>query len=182
MNEQLHTVCKNGLLEFSKININDDYCKKWNIYEKDFICLTKNGELVRDTLYRVGGLDLSKLNKGKYFMLIKYVESFYSKDVMEISESKDPRHLEGRYCILDKNGNEKIEFKHFKYPYLIAGSCIYSINSNYYNIETGEYYCNADTSMESTDFLFLENRFDSNRSKRGVLKIDKRTGTWELFP
>jgi hypothetical protein len=36
--------------------------------------------------------------------------------------------------------------------------------------------------MQSKEFLFLENAYDDDKSRRGVMKIDKKSGTWELFP
>ncbi|MDA3780883.1 MAG: hypothetical protein PF487_11795 [Bacteroidales bacterium] len=180
---QLTTPLVNGsaLLQLSKISINEDYCKKWNIYLNDFVCLTKNGELLRNTLYRIGGLNSPKLNEDKYFLLIKHVEAYYSKDIIRMSENKDPKHLEGRWCILDKNGNEKVEFEQFEIPYLINDSCIYSIDGKYYNIENGEFYCDSSVTMQSTDYLFLENRYDEDKSKCGIMKINKQNGSWELF-
>lgn len=175
-----------GLLQFGKISINEDYRKKWNIHHlDDFVCLTRNGELLRPTLYRIGGLNNPKLNKDEYFMLLKHVEAFYSKDIMKMSKGKgnsDPKHLESRWCILDKNGNEKVEFKAFDSVYLLQDSCIYSVKGNHYNIETGEHYGSGSTSMSSKDFLFLDNSYDKDESKRGVMKINKKNGTWELFP
>lgn len=184
MNLQLAEIpntSKTGLLQFSKISINEDYRKKWNIHETDFVCLTKNGELVRDTLYRIGGLGTPKLNVDEYFMIIKHVEAFYSHKIMKMSKSKDNRHLEGRWCILDKKGNEKVEFKQFSSVYLVENSQIYSINNDYYNVETGYFYCRSYHSFSSNNFLFLDNRFDDDKSKLGVIKIDKKTGEFELF-
>lgn len=180
---------KNNMrLQLSKIEVNPEYAKKWNTRNlTDFVCLTNNGELLRPTLYRVGGLNSPKVGTDRYFMLLKYVEAFYSKEILK-STSKafkrketDPRHLESRWCILDRYGNEKVEFNQFSHPYLVKNSCIYSIDKNYYNIETGFLYCYASGSLESQDFLFLENNFDNDESKRGVLKINKKDGTFELF-
>ena len=169
-----------GSLQLSPISIKEDYRKKWNIHEKDFVCLTKNGELISNSLYRVGGFggDIKK----DYFLLLKHVEAFYSKDILRMSKNNDPKHLEGRWCIIDKNGFEKVEFPNFKHPYLVTDSCLYSIDGNYYNIETGEFYCSANSSMVSADYLFLENTYDKDKSKRGVMKINKKDGTWVLFP
>ena len=175
----------NGELQLSPIEVNEDYCKKWNENLTDFVVLTRNGELVNNTLYRVGGMNTPKLGEDNYFMLIKHVEAFYPKRIMEMTKGRgnpDPKHLEGRWCILDKNGIEKVEFKAFDCPYLVRDSCIYSINSKYYNIETGEFYCDCSHSVSSNDFLFLENHYDKDKSKCGVMKINKRDGTWELFP
>jgi hypothetical protein len=72
-------------LGLSKITVNEDYRKKWNIIQHDFVCLTKNGELLRDTLYRVGLME-PNLNKDDYFMLLKHVEAFYPRHIMDISK------------------------------------------------------------------------------------------------
>lgn len=167
-------------LQLSPIELKEEYRKKWNVNVDDFVVLTRNGKLINDSLYRLGGM--GKKPDGKnYFMLLKYVEAYYSDDIMKISNSTDNKHLEYRSCIFDKNGIEKIEFESFKIPYLFKNSCIYSIERNYYNIETGEFYCHAYNSMESLEFLFLENSYDKNHSKRGIMKINKKDGTWILF-
>jgi len=174
----LPNVGGDNLVQLGRISINEDYRKKWNIYENDFVCLTKNSELIRNTLYRIGGLGNPKLNEG-YFMLLKYVEAFYSDSITKEKEKKP--HLEGRWCILDKDGNEKVEFEQFSSPYLVKNSQIYSIGGKYYNIENGEFYCHVYTAMESSEFLFLENCYDDDKSRRGVMKINKKDGSWVLF-
>jgi len=171
----------NDALQLSPIQVDSKYCKKWNERMTDFVVLTKNGERINNNLYRVGGLNNPNPSKDNYFMLIKYVEAFYSDDIVRMSKRKDSKHLEGRWCIIDKNGIEKVEFPRFKNPYLVENSCIYSVDGDYYNVENGECYCcHASSTMQSSDFLFLDNRFDSE-SKRGVLKICKKTGKYELF-
>lgn len=169
-----------NFLQLSPIELNADYQKKWNVTMNDFVCLTINGELVNNSLYRVGGIGSPNLKKDNYFMLLKHVESYY-EDSITIDPGKKP-HLESRWCIIDKTGFEKMEFQNFKAPYLVKDSCIYSIDGKYFNIETGEFYCDSSNSMQSKDFLFLENRFDKDNAKRGVMKINKKSGIWELFP
>lgn len=174
-------------LQLSPIQVNEEYCKEWNERMTDFVVLTKNGELISNSLYRVGGFggDI----KQDYFMLLKYVEAVYDMDFLKrcypnksIKQLElEKKHLEGCWCILDKNGVEKKVFDHFKTPYIIKGSCIYSLDSNYYNIETGEFYCNSYKSMESSEFLFLENPYDKTLSKKGVMKINKKDGSWSVF-
>lgn len=177
---QKENIVSNEGLQLSPISVNEDYCKKWNIRQEDYVCLTKNGELLRETLYRVGGMGRPKLGVDNYFMLLKYVEAFYSDEITK-DKSRKP-HLEGIWCIFDKEGNEKIEFKgSLSYPYLVKDSCIYTIDNNFYNIETKELYCKSYTRMESNDYLFLDNKYDKDESKRGVMKINKKDGTWELF-
>jgi len=169
------------MLKFNKISVREDYRKEWNIHENDFILITKDNIPLRNTLYRIGGLNDPKLNTNEYFLLIKHVEAFYSKDILRMSKTSDPKHLEGRWCILDKDGNEKIEFPAFKCPHIIKDSLVYSIDGEYYNIETGEHYCRTSNEMVSKDFIFLENRYDNDKSKRGILKINKKDGSFELF-
>jgi hypothetical protein len=170
-----------GELQLSKIKPNPEYCKEWNVDMDDFVCLTKDEQLISNSLYRIGGLNSPNPQKDKYFMLLKYVEANYSEEVLRMSDSNRKKHLEGRWCILDSNGVEKIEFPAYKSPYLVKDSCIYSLDRNYYNIETGEHYCNAYNVIKSTDFLFLENEFDKDKSRRGVMKVNKQDGSWELF-
>jgi hypothetical protein len=174
-------------LQLSPIQVNEEYCKEWNERMTDFVVLTKNGELISNSLYRVGGFGVDQ--KQDYFMLLKYVEAIYDYDFIKKCYPNKSRkelelqrkHLEGRWCIIDKNGVEKKEFDQFKSPYIKKGSCIYSVDSNYYNIETGEFYCNSSKSMESSEFLFLENPYDKDLSKKGVMKINKKDGSWSVF-
>ena len=91
------------------------------------------------------------------------------------------KHLKGCWCILDRNGVEKKVFDQFKNPYIIKDSCIYSEDNNYYNIETGEFYCYSSKSMESSEFIFLENLYDKDLLKKGVMKINKKDGNWSVF-
>lgn len=168
-----------NLLQLSPITLREDYQKHWNENCKDFVCLTRNGKLVNDSLYRVGGMGTPKLNTDNYFLLLKYTEAFYEDSITKNKDEK--RHLEGCWCILDKNGIEKMKFSNFKSPYLTKNSCIYSLNNYYYNIETGECYGSSYTSIESTDYLFLDNRYSKDESKMGVMKINKKDGTYEIF-
>jgi len=174
-------------LQLSPIQLNPEYCAEWNEQKKDFVVLTKNGELISNTLYRVGGFTVDV--KQDYFTLLRYEEAVYSMASLreyypdrsdKVLESQR-KYLEGCWCILDKNGVEKKVFERFKTPYIKKGSCIYSIDDNYYNIETGEFYCKSLKSMDSTEYLFLETPYDEDLSKRGVMKINKKDGTWSVF-
>lgn len=177
----------NGSLQLSPIQLHDKYRREWNEDMKDFVVLTKNGELVNNSLYRVGGFggDI----KQDYFMLLKYVEAIYEYDFLKRIYPEKSRkelelkrkHLEGRWCILDKNGVEKKEFEKFKTPYIKRGSCIYSVDSNYYNIETNELYCNSSNTIESSEYLFLSNPYDKDPARKGVMKINKKDGSWSVF-
>jgi hypothetical protein len=172
-------------LQFSHIDLDDKYIKEWNVHNSDFLILSKNGEPIRNTLYRKGGLSNIKLGVDKYFVILKYSEDIYSKEFMakiKGHSSEGAKHLKSSWVIIDSFGNEKIEVKDsLDYPYVIDGSCVYSIGNRYYNIETGELYCRTSKVMNSSDFLFLDNQFDDDKSKRGVMKIDLKTGLSELF-
>ena len=177
----------NSALQLSPIQVNEKYCKEWNERMADFVVLTKNGKLISNSLYRVGGF--SGDIKQDYFMLIKYVEAIYDFDFIKRCHPNknnkelelQRKHLEGRWCIFNKNGIEKKEFDQFKNPYIKNGSCIYSINNDYYNIETGKFYCNSYKCTESSEYLFLENRYDKDLLKKGVIKINKKNGSWSVF-
>lgn len=174
-------------LQLSPIQVNKEYCKEWNERMTDFVVLTKNDELISNSLYRVGGFGYDL--KQNYFMLLKYVESIYDFDFIKKcypdKSNKElelqRKHLEGRWCIIDKNGIEKKEFEQFKSPFIKKDSCLYSVDGNYYNIETGEFYCNSSKSMESSEYIFLENPYDKDLSKKGIMKINKKDGSWSVF-
>ncbi len=159
-------------IQLSRIDVNEDYLKKWNSSHYDgFVLITKDETPLRTTLYRVGGIGGLPKAGEDYFMILKYVEAFYEDHIT--TDPKRKPHLEGRWCILDKEGNEKVEFNQFSSPYL-AGGQIYSIDSNYHNIETGESYGRAYTSMRSEEFVFLD-------TNNGVLRINKKDGTKKLY-
>lgn len=174
-------------LQLSPIAINPDYAKEWQASESDFVCLTFNGSLLRPTLYRLGGCNFPNLKKDKYFKLIKHREAFYSDEIMKMSfkhkgSNRSRKHLESFWVIFDSLGNEKVEFPPFKYPGIIPNSCLYSIDGNYYNIETNELIACGTNSIESDDFIFTNNNsYNTDKSKRGVIKIKKFDGTIELF-
>lgn len=170
-------VVLDGSLQKGFIQFNEEYKKKWKIYgSEDYFHLLKNGTVINNNaIYRVGGMG-AKLNE-KYFLLLKYTEAFYEDSITKDKNKK--RHLEGVWTILDNNGNEKVSFNLFSSPYLVSNSCLYLINSKYYNIETGEYYGDSSKTMETKEFLFLE-RSGWNSKKdgleAGVLKIRKEDG------
>lgn len=180
----------NAPLELNSISLDENYAKKWNEHMRDFKLLCKEGKPLRNTLYRLGGMGSISDLKNDYFMLLKYVESVYSFDFIKKCYPNKNRkelelqrnHLEGRWTILDRFGNEKIEFPNsLDYPYL-KGGVIYTINKKYYNIETGYCYGEASASISSDEYLFIENNYDKDKSKRGVVKIHKETGIFEFFP
>jgi hypothetical protein len=164
------------MLELNPIKLNDEYRKKWNVSQSDFLHLCNDGVKINDSLYRVGMFGCNI--KNDYFLLLKHVEAFYSDDIVK-DKNKKP-HLESQWCIVDKNGVEKVNFESFKSPYLQGGK-IYAIDGKYYNIETGEYYGSSSHSMSTEKFIFINNQFHQDESKRGVLKINKADGSSELF-
>lgn len=161
------------------VALDEEYAKKWNTEHcRDYVHVYKDGKKVSDTLYRVGGFggDIET----PYFLLLKYIEEYYEDNITKIK--KDKPHLAGYWCIINSDGKEMVVFDSFKTPYL-HGGVTYSVDSNYYNIETGELYGNSHGGTMGTDeFLFLNNRYDKDHSRRGVIKINKHDGTYELFP
>lgn len=166
-----------GNLIFKYIKLNEGYSKKWNERLGDFGQLYNGDKKISDTLYRIGGLGINASDK--YFQLIKYTEAHYSKEIMRKSKSKNSNHLEGKFCIIDINGVEKVVFDVFKSGYIYG--CVYSLDNGYYNIETNKLYCKSYSSMVTDNYLFLDNKYDSDKSKNGVMKINKLDGSYELF-
>lgn len=169
---------QNSPLRLSPVTLNPEYSEKWNVHSTDFVVITRDGILVSNTLYRVGGF-APDLNDS-YFMLLKHVEAYYPDNITKIK--KDKPHLESQWCIVDQNGVEKVNFKQFTSPYLVKDSCIYTLDSNYYNIETGECYGRSFNKTESRQYLFIQNDYHEDKTKRGVLQISKITGATKLYP
>jgi len=166
-------------IQLSPITLSDEFCKEWNISTQDiFVHLTMNGELVNNGLYRKGGIggDLTK----KYFTLLKHTKVKYTAKEREKYGFKNKKGLRFNWCILDHQGNEKFIAELYDTPYIVDNSVIFVIGNKYYNIETGEYYCQSLSSMRSDDYIFLDNTQDSNPSKKGVMQINKHDGTWML--
>lgn len=165
-------------LELTPLTLNDEYRKKWNVYNNDFFQLTRNDIPINNSIYRIGIFGGNK-NNNEYFMLLKNVQSFYD-DLITSDKSRQP-HLESRRVILNREGIEKIEFERIMNPYLIGG-LIYSSENKYYNIETGEFYGESSSfTVTSDDYVFLEDKYNKDKTKRGVLKINKNDGSKELF-
>lgn len=164
-------------IELRPVFLSEEYRVKWNCgHMNDFVNIYLDGIKVSDTLYRVGGIG-GRFVDG-YIMLLKHTEAFY-----EDSITKDPKrkpHLKDQWCILNDSGIEKVVFRQFASPYL-KGGVVYVLDNKYYNIETGEKYCNSYTSMSSDEFIFLDNAYDDDKSRRGVMKINKKDGTFEIF-
>ena len=167
------------MLRLVRAVLPEDYRKKWNEKMNDFFYLYKDGVKLRDTLYRLGGLSYQSDLKKDYFMLLKHVEAYYEDWIVEKTGS-DPKHLESQWCILNKDGEEVVNFKQFDSPYLVGG-VVYSVNRAYHNILTGELYCKCSSSMATSEYIFLDNSYDSDKEKRGVLQICKADGTSKLW-
>jgi hypothetical protein len=179
-NIHINSKNNNNVIQLTPINVKYDYLEKWNsTHYNDFYVLTLNDSILRNTLYRKGGLNEPNPQKDKYFMLLKYVQAYYD-DNITTDKNKKP-HLKGKWCILNSLGEEMVEFEQFSHPYIIKNSVIYSINSKYYNIETGEFYCKAFDKVESDDYLFLQNDYDNNHYKRGVMMINKKDGSYVIY-
>lgn len=166
-------------LRLCSVTISPEYAKKWNALEKDFVVLVKNGVLLRNTLYRLGGIGKRPDNKS-YFLLLKYKEATHSSEDMEKYKFTHRNYLQGSWCILDKDGNEKVNMSDFKSPCIYG--CLYVESNNCYKIETNERICSAHNSMESEKYLFVDNNYDSDKSKRGVLQVNKEDGSIILHP
>jgi hypothetical protein len=166
-------------LELRPVEIPKDYRKKWNVHGDDFMHLYYKGKLVSNTYYRLGGL-FNIPKDGKYFMIIKHIEDYYD-DVITKDPKKKP-HLMGCFTILNLKGEEKVVFPQFEHAWIV-GDIAYVLNDNYYNIETGELYCKSyENHFVTKNFIFINNEYDDDHSKRGVMKISRNDGSYEIFP
>jgi hypothetical protein len=194
-------IVKQGKLQLSEIEVNEDYRKEWNIHLNDFCVLSRDGELLNNILYRKGGLNHNlDVANDKYFMLLKHTEEIYdfafmkkaypSKSKAELEKQR--KHLKSEWVILDNNGVEKYVNTGLHSPYLVKNSCIFSTEKNYYNIETKYFYGSASGSiLQSKDYIFLDNSYGGpdkplvssykTEHPAGIVKINKLTGEFEVF-
>jgi hypothetical protein len=165
------------MIEFKPANITEEYFKEWNCISNDINQIYLNDKLVSKNIYRKNAI--SNWKDG-YLTLNKLVEDYYNDTIT--NNPKRKKYLKYVNCIIDENGIEKVELKDsFKYINHIGG-IVYSVANSYYNIETKELYCKTySPSLKSKDFIFLDNNYDEDKSKRGVWKINLHTGEYEIF-
>ena len=173
----------NGLV-FQLVTLDKDYQKKWNVRNSadDFGIIMRNGNIVNDKLFRIGGLSIFREGE-QYISLLHQKESFYSKEIMDMSKSGGTaNHLANLTTFLNKNGEIAIIFEDkLNYP-IIVGGCIYAYNNKYYNIKTQEFICSGYASMKSKDFIFVENKYADDIDRRGVFQINIHNGTYVTYP
>lgn len=171
-------------LEFREITLDEGYCQKWNLRPNtQMLAIVKDDKIIPNRLYSTHSITTSDLlSSQNYFMAFKLVETSISKKDAKIAGIKNPNFINYHCCILDKYGNERYVQSNRDSVSLIGGGPIYRIHDKYYNIETGECYGQSFTYMQSADFLFINNLYHSDKSKEGVIKIDKKTGEYEIFP
>ncbi len=165
---------KDDSLKLSQFTINPAYAKKWQVNLHDFVILSRNNQPIRNTLYRLGGVNYPSLANDKYFMLLKQVEAFYDASITKHTGSR-PEHLAQCWTIIDKFGEEKLQFKEFEMPYLVKNSILYSLDGEYFNIETKESYGSGNV-IESNDYVFI-----GDYSKNIVKRINKLNGGVKLY-
>jgi hypothetical protein len=168
-----------GQMDFCSLVLDKEYVDKWNIHLSDFLVLTHDGEIVRNTLYRKGGYGDFDIKKDRYIMILKHVEAYYPDEITKIK--KDKPHLEGLWCVMDNQGNEKfIQESSLYTPSLIRHSCLYCYKNKYYHIETGYCYGESRKTIESAKCIFIE-VYNIDTHNYSVLKIYKEDGTYEKF-
>jgi hypothetical protein len=172
------------MLELKPIELSPEYRKEWNISkrENDFFCLMVDGKRANNSIYRKGGFFRDDFLNNDYVVLLKQVEDIYSDEVTRITNEK--KHIANVHCIVDKNGCEKFTSpSQFDYFYLVEGSLFFTLKGKYYNIETGESYGDgiSNSSVESSEYLFVKNKWDKDPSKRGVYQLNKKDGSVVFF-
>lgn len=178
---QLRSEINNDGLQLNSIILDEAYKKKWKIGSTDdYKCLTMNGKLLRNTLYRVGGIGQFRPKTDRFHMILKYVEAQYSKDIIKMSKSKSPNYLNGLWCILDSNGNELVTIPNsLYYAHLINNSIFYTYRDEIINILTNEVICKYGKYFVTENYIFAETSYDTKTCS--VIKIDKQTGEIEKF-
>lgn len=171
-------------VRLSKISLDEAYMKEWNEHMNDFVTMTINGKMIEPVLYRLGGLNFNiKVGFDRYFMLLRYTESRRSERIMKMCGSKAPKsdkYLKGVWCIFDKdgkllheNGDDSIHS-----PYLVKNAPIFSLDGIYYHLLTKKRLGNSRSSIQTDNFIILDNQYEKDEEIKGVIKIDKKDGSF----
>jgi len=164
------------MVELKPAVLTKEYIKEWNIYNPKLYNIYVDGVKKSDKLYTMGVFPANLENP--YFLILLHREALYELHIEANPEKR--KHLESVFTIITNKGEVKKEFNSFNSPYLLGG-LIYVLNNSYYNIETGEKYLNTSHSINTENYLFLDNRYDSVESRKGVMQLDKRTGTYTII-
>lgn len=177
-------------LQLSKITLDEKFAKEYNERSNDFFVLTMNGVLIRETLYRIGGINYPKVGVDNYFKLLKHTPSLYTKrypdrsDFKKYKNTSKDKHLHSEWVVLDKYGNELytqpnmlgyISLVSPKYPLITESGSVK-------NILNGEVYGDSKDMLKSDDFLFINKSDFRNRDLDGVVKLCLKDFTTEFFP
>lgn len=172
-------------IELRKAEVSDEYRKKWNDHGMTYYHLYVNGVKKSDNLYRKGGFFNDSNLNNDYFILLKQVEDYYNDTIT--TDLKDKPHLAQHSTIINNNGDERYVADHFDTIYHLGG-VVFSIKNiggegKIMNVLTGEIYSKGyyDITMSSEEYVFVDNRFTKDKDKKGVLKINKSNGSYELF-
>lgn len=169
-------------LKLKPAELSPEYRKEWNVHETDILQLYDGDEKISENLYRIGGLGTQL--KDQYFCLLKLVEGYYSDSITK--DPKQKKHLATCHVALNLDGEEVFQTNSFQYLYLLGGVlCSTEIAGSkiLVNLLTSEIIIKEYSSTFSSDeYLFVENRFDKDKTKRGVFQISKADGSVKIYP
>ena len=175
--ENLALIANMNMITLEPIVYSPEYIKKWNQYAgTEFVQIYSNGVLLNDNVYCTNFYwsDKTLQEDSVYFQLVKVVEAYYADNITE-DPIKKP-HLAKYQCIINSEGVETYVHYRSSSEHLYLNKCIYHIGSKYFSARTNELICESYTKLESEDYLFLDNAYDTDTSRRGIIQACKRTG------
>lgn len=175
----LNVEVKKNTLKPKKVNIEfraavftEEYKNEWGIYHNDYFQIYVLGDLLSPTLYRKGGFG-GKWVDG-YMQLLKCTES-------RSKNGQNNGYLSNHNCIIDVNGKEKYYSGSVLESVYLRPGGIYVHSSKYFNVRNNLLYCESYTYMVTKDYTFLDNKYDKDESRRGVMKISHLDGSYEII-
>jgi hypothetical protein len=130
--------------------------------------LYRDGNLISDKLFRLGGLNYG-FEKKPYTSLLVY--------------NNYPNETWGSHCIIDMNGKIVLEAESsFDTSFYYLDGVIAKYKDTFINLLTGMPIVKSySTYMKSKDFFFVESKDYEKKFPEGVFKINFRTGEYEIF-
>jgi len=176
-------------IKLIKVVLNYDTMKKFNINKNDFYQLQINGEIKSPTYYRQHHNFFNESDlKNNYFILLKQIEDIYPDVVTK--DNKRKLHYGNYPCVIDNNGNEVYVGEEYSSIFLLGGEILlenpHFVGSdlNIINLKNNNLIIKGKSLnyFKSKNYIFVENRYDTDKIKRGVYQIDVLTGEYIVHP
>jgi hypothetical protein len=138
--------------------------------KNNYSLLYKDGKIISNIHFRLGGIPKRFGKDNDFCSLIAYPEL----------NTKKEEGTWGNHCIINMKGEVVLMANKFETSFYYWGGALATIKDVIYNLYTLEPIVESTSKIESENFYFAENRYN-DKYQKGVYKINKKTGEYEIF-